>query len=279
MSIIFREYKPAPALSPYIQFFWTGTFNVNSGTNLLSQKTIPNGYVELIIHLNEFHCELLQGTGYAPSPKYLMVGLFTKPYDVHFRKEVKVFGIRFKPEGIYHIFGMPASEMREDFADAESITGKTFREYSSRLTEAKTVFEMISLSEKFISGNISRNRINLYYLNNAVEIIRKHKGMLSINELAGKVYIGARQLEREFKQKIGISPKRYMRIVRLNEVNRMINSGRRINLSEVSFTAGYSDQAHFIRDFKYFTGETPNVLISKKDEYIINPGPDYPPSG
>ncbi len=54
-----------------------------------------------------------------------------------------------------------------------------------------------------------------------------------------------------------------MRIARLNEVNRMINSRQRLNLTEISFAAGYSDQAHFIRDFKHFTGESPNVLINK----------------
>ena len=270
MSIIIKEFKPSLPLRPYVELFWLGNFNVNS-TNYLSQKVIPNGYVELIIHLTDFHCELLQNSGYSSSPNYLMIGLFTQPYDVHFKKHVKVFGIRFKPEAIYHIFGIPTSELNAYFADAECFAGKNFREFSLRIIDSKSVTEMISLSEKYLLKNINGSKLNLYYLNKAVEIIRKRNGILSMDELAGKVYISSRQIEREFKQKIGISPKNYMRIARLNEVNRMINNRQRLNLTEISFAAGYSDQAHFIRDFKHFTGESPKVLISKKEEFIINP--------
>ena len=201
----------------------------------------------------------------------MMIGLFTQPYNVHFKKRVKVFGIRFKPEAIYHIFGIPASELSAYFADAECVAGKSFHEFTLRIMDSKSELEMISISEKYLLKNISESKLNLYYLNKSVEIIRKHKGILSMDELAGKVYISTRQIEREFKQKIGISPKSYMRIARLNEVNRMINSRQRLNLTEISFAAGYSDQAHFIRDFKHFTGESPNVLINKREEFIINP--------
>lgn len=270
MSVIIKEYKPSTSLQPYVEFYWSGNLNIESA-GLLSQRVVPNGYIELIIHLSDFHCELLQGQGFSPSPDYTLIGLFTKPYDVHFKKHVKVFGIRFKPEGIYHIFGVPASEVHENFADIESITGKQFRDFSSKLREAGSVKKMIYLSEHYLTDNAQKSKINLYYLNRASEIIRHYKGMISIEELASKVYISTRQLEREFRQKIGISPKSYMRISRLNEVNRKIISGQRIDLTNLAHHCGYSDQAHFIRDFKHFTGESPKVFINQMDKFIVNP--------
>jgi AraC-like DNA-binding protein len=270
MNIDVKEYKPIPALAPYVELFWRGDFNINSSA-MFRQRVIPYGYIELIIHLSDYHCELLQGSCHAPSPPFTLIGLFTMHYDVHFRKHVKVFGIRFKPEGIHHIFGIPASEVHQDFADMESIAGRQFRDLCFKLKESGSVLQMISLTEEYLLKNISSNRINLYYLNRAAEIIRKKKGNISITQLAAEVYISTRQLEREFRQKIGISPKYYMMIARLNEVNRLIQQGSRVDLTDLSYSAGYSDQAHFIRDFRRFTGESPRVFLSKREHFIINP--------
>ncbi len=270
MSSIIKEYKPSAQLSPFVELFWTGDFNVNA-KDLFSQRVIPYGYVELIIHLSDEHCELLYGTSHLPSPDYTIIGLFTKPYDVHFRKRVKVFAIRFKPEGMYYAFGTPASEVQQKYEDMECIAGKNFRSLTTRLKESETTLKRIQLTEQYLIKNINNSKLNLYYLNRAADIIRNSKGMLSLNELAGKVYISSRQLEREFKQKLGISPKQYMRIARLNEVNRRITSGKRIDLTDLSHSIGYSDQSHFIKDFKNITGESPKVFINKKEEFIINP--------
>jgi AraC-like DNA-binding protein len=270
MSVEIKEYKPIAELSPYIELFWTGSFNKNS-SELLSQRVVPYGYVELIIHLTDAHCELLQGAEHSPSPDYTLIGLFSKHYDVHFRRYVRVFGIRIKPEGVYNIFGTPASEVHQNYFDVESIAGKSFSEFCSAVRDSITTAKMISSAEQYILKNISSGRINLYYLNRAAEIIRRRNGVITINDLASKVYISTRQLEREFKEKLGISPKSYMRIARLNEVNRRIINGERVDLTELSYSAGYSDQAHFIRDFKQFTGESPRVFITRKDRFIVNP--------
>ena len=265
-----KEYNPSSRLGSYVELFWFGQFNLNQ-TPLLSQRVVPNGYVELIIHLTDSHCELLQGRAFEKSPDYILIGLFTQPYDVHFRKRVRVFGIRFKPEGVYPLFGMPASEIHAAFADMESFTGRNFREYSSRIRESNSIREMIGISEKYLLDNVNRSKLNLYYLNRAAEIIRRKKGSISMEELAANAYISTRQLEREFRQKIGISPKNYMRIARLNHVNRIITTGRRLLLTDVSYACGYADQAHFIRDFKHFTGESPKNFIRDRNRYIVNP--------
>lgn len=270
MNVDIKEYKPSAHLSPYIELYWSGNFNFNSD-EILTQRVIPYGYIELIIHLNESHCELLQGSDYSPSPAYTLIGLFTKPYNVQFRANVKVFGIRFKPEGIYHTFGLPASAIDHNFIDIEGVAGNLFKEFCLKLHESESIFQMISITENYLLKKIHDKRVDLYYLETAAEFIRKSNGRISVDELAGKVFISTRQLEREFKKKLGLSPKSYIRISRLNDVNRKIQNGERIDLTELSFSAGYADQAHFIRDFKQFTGESPKVFLSKKDQFIVNP--------
>lgn len=270
MSIDIREYRPSPDLAPYIEYFWGGSFNTDS-VKLFSQRVVPNGYVELIVHLSDLHCELLDSSTFHSSPDFLLIGLYSLPYKVNFKGTVDVFGVRFKPEGFYQLFGIPASEFIEDYTDLESLSMHKFRDHCQTLREATEIKEQISLTEQFFRKNLSGSKINLYYLNKAADLIRKSDGLITVEELSSRIFISKRQLEREFKQKIGISPKSYMRLARLNKVNRIIKEGKRVELSDLAYICGYSDQAHFIRDFKRFTGEAPKVFINDLDEFIVNP--------
>ncbi|NQY35322.1 MAG: AraC family transcriptional regulator [Alteromonadaceae bacterium] len=66
-----------------------------------------------------------------------------------------------------------------------------------------------------------------------------------------------RQLERYFKQAIGLPPKLYCRIIRFAYIFKLISTNNS-NWSEISTQAGFYDQSHFIKNFKEFTGEEPS---------------------
>lgn len=270
MSVTIKEYLPSPPLRPFVELFWEGRFNTENA-NLLAQKVLPNGYLEAIIHLSALHCELPEGAAFHPSSDYTLIGLFSQPYEVRFKGQVHVFGIRFKPEGLLPVLGITAAEARSGFMDMESFAGHGFREFCSRLRTAARSSERIALSEAFLRKKLEKNNAELYYLNRAAEMIRRKKGLISMDELAAKAYISPRQLEREFKQKIGLTPKRYMRLARLNEVNRLLARYKHLELTAVAYESGYADQAHFIRDFKHFTGEKPTVFIREREQFIVNP--------
>lgn len=271
MDVQLKEYEPVDLLKPYVEFFWEGEFN-RHGVKKLQQLVIPNGYVEMIIHISDLHCDLLRGDTWGQSPDYTLIGLYTKPYEVHFRDLVNVFGIRFKPEGFYNVFGVPAAEFSEKFENMEDLAGAAFREYCGKLRESPTASGKLIISEEFLLQNLEKKRLNMDYVNHAAEIIRKANGFLRIEDLAGQVYISIRQLEREFKRKVGISPKRYMRISRLNAVQRQLEQHRKLDFTEITYACGYADQAHFIKDFRSFTGEKPTFFMKDRHLYIVNPG-------
>ncbi|MFC4872065.1 AraC family transcriptional regulator [Negadavirga shengliensis] len=269
MNVEITEYPCIEDLKPYVQTYWYGEFNIN-GDRLLEQQVIPNGFVELIFHLNSNHCSLLQGNTWLKSPDYTLIGLFTKPYEVRFDKTVPTFGIRFKPEGIYNLFGIPAAEFSADYIDMNCVLDAGFRSFSEKLREKTAVSEMTELAGAYLLTNLHSNNINYYYLNRAAEFIRKTDGMIRMDELINNVYISHRQLEREFKEKIGVSPKQYIRIARLNAVNRLLSSPSRHDLTSVSYDTGFSDQAHLIRDFKQFVGLPPSHFIRKRGDFLVN---------
>ena len=146
-----------------------------------------------------------------------------------------------------------------------------FRDYSNRIREEKSVDSMIRRTEIYLLKSLHDNKIDMSYINMAAQLIRNTKG-IKIDDLSNRVFISKRQLEREFKSKIGISPKHYLRITRLNEVLRFLSNNQSMDLTSVAYHCGYFDQAHFIHDFKRITGKKPTIFIRERGLVIANPG-------
>ena len=269
MSVEIAEYKPRQPLDSFVEFYWTGEFNTTYEPRL-SQLVVPNGYVELIIHLSDQHCDLQTGSNWGQSPNYTIIGLYTRPYEVQFRSHVRTFGIRFKPEGVYNLFGVPASIFSERFEDMELVLGSHFRDYCSRLRETGNIHQKLNLTRQYLLNQLQNHYPEKTYLNRAADLIRVENFTSKVDELSGKVYISRRQLEREFKEKIGLSPKQYIRIARLNAINRYLQSGREINLGSLSLEAGFADQAHLCREFKTFAGLPPAKFMESAERFIVN---------
>ncbi|RIA09329.1 AraC family transcriptional regulator [Flavobacteriaceae bacterium MAR_2010_72] len=270
MITFIKEYQPCESLKPFVELYWEGSFNPN-GSGTMSMQMIPNGCIELIIHLNDWHCALNKDDVWAKTPDYMVLGLYTKPYEVQFKSLVKVFAIRFKPEGLYNVFGLPAGLIKDSFEDMELILGYKFRDFCHRIKETKCVRNMVEYTEHYLLHCLNGHNIDPNYVNLAADLIRKTKG-IRIEDLPDKVFISQRQLEREFKEKLGISPKHYLRITRINEVMRLLNNSHEIDLTSVAYYCGYFDQSHFINDFKSITGKNPSIFIKNRKEIIANPG-------
>lgn len=82
----------------------------------------------------------------------------------------------------------------------------------------------------------------------------------SINALADKACLSKRQYERVFRETVGMNPKEYARVVQFQKALWMMQRGES-NYAGIAAECGYSDQSHFIRNFKELSGYTPEALI------------------
>lgn len=267
MSIQVREVTPSAALQPYVENYWQAVFNPAS-SQVLSFKVVPRGVIELVLHLSDFHCDLEINEEWTQSPDHTLIGLWTEPYEVRFRKKVEVQGIRFKPDGFYALFGIPAAEFSRRSTDMEDVLGEAFCEYVGRLREALSAQERLRLTESFLLKMLQKNDGAAPYLHAAAELIRTQSENISVDQLSQKVFISPRQLEREFKTVIGISPKAYLRIARLHQAQQLLRQNRFANLAQLAYQCGYYDQSHFIRDFKKILGVVPTSFLEQQAHFI-----------
>lgn len=261
MSVKIKQYAPADSLKPYIEYYWEGTF-VGSPSAAFHHQVIPTGYIDFILHFSDARCEVKTGSDWQGSSRFYLSGFWTTPFWVQFWDTVVTFNIRFKPEALFILLNLPASELLNRPNNLEEVFGSHFNTFFLQLEAVKTVEEKIQLADQFFLKKLSGSKKNNSYLQLASEIIRLQRCEISVERLSDEVCISSRQLEREFKNKLGISPKTYMRITRINMVQELVTNNPTLNQSQLAYLAGYSDQAHFIKDFKKLTGVLPSGLVS-----------------
>ncbi|REB76108.1 AraC family transcriptional regulator [Cutibacterium acnes] len=87
------------------------------------------------------------------------------------------------------------------------------------------------------------------------QIIATH-GTMRINELAQDVVLSRRQFGRKFTERIGVSPKAFSQIVQFQYALELANTTNK--LVDIAFEAGYTDQSHFIKEFRKHTASIPS---------------------
>lgn len=95
----------------------------------------------------------------------------------------------------------------------------------------------------------------------AISIIIEHKGQIAIKKVLDQLHITERTLERHFKAEIGLSPKQFAKIIQFQCSLSQLNQTNYDKLVEVGYDSGFTDQSHFIKSFKKYTGQTPSYYL------------------
>src|SRR6185437_1834612 len=127
-------------------------------------------------------------------------------------------------------------------------------ETEEKLAFAKTDKQRIHIVEHFLLSQLKDIQKDKLIIE-AVRLIYQSKGTIQINELNKKLFISQSPFEKRFRKLVGTSPKKFSSIVRFNSVLDNLNNTK--SLTDICYENNFFDQAHFIKNFKQFTGDTP----------------------
>ena len=157
---------------------------------------------------------------------------------------------------------MPVSEFADGQVPADILWGKRAVELEERICSASTLHERIRLVERFLLEQLRR------YAKEDTALLIRHvwdrRGQVAIGDMTREVGISERQLERRFLEGVGVEPKQFTRLARFLDSCRQIRK-HADSLTRIAHHCGYYDQSHFIRDFKRFSGLTPNEFRLRSD--------------
>jgi AraC-like DNA-binding protein len=261
MEFIYQEYQPSASLTAIVDCYWS--LHTTGSRHELSPKhrCLPLGMVELIIHQDDNCAHGMVGNQLRIFPQAMLVGIMKEPLCWQMRGDSTAFGVRLKPEGVIGLFRAPLADLCNDFVDAGTFLGKAHRPILQRVREAADDQARIALMEDFLHDQLARVSPEKNYFTEALKQIRS-KDAFTHSNLEKKLQVGERQLQRMFKDNLGLSPKSYFRLMRFRHAVASVRGRREIDWLDLTHTLGYSDQSHFIRDFKAFAGVTPSALCA-----------------
>lgn len=265
------EIKPGKFLSQYIQCYWIleGKSEQIYGN---AERVLPDGCIELIINFKEPFKQITANNNFEIQPQAFVVGQIKNYKLLKPSSDFSMLGIRFKPTGAYNFFNFPLIELTSQTVDAEFIWGKAIKELNEKMLHSNT-FQKINLLERFLIKKIHVSKENNEDLQALLEFIKKRNSIFTVYKLSAKLELSKRQVERNFNKYIGLSPKAFLKIKRLQNVFKRLQQNNQIDWMTLSYISGYYDQSHFINDFKDFCGMNPSEYLSSNEQlvdYFIN---------
>lgn len=247
-------YAPGKALKPYVKAIAIQeaeegrTYKVFPGTGLVMGFQ-HKGRLSYLEGQNEIPLHRAGVTGLRDNYR-----LFRNPPGTG---TVLVF---FREAGAASFFRQPLHELfRESIGLDNFIPQSTLDILEERIGGAGNQAAKIAMVEDFLLS-LLRPKAPDPMVFSALSIIHGHKGSIRISELAQKLHMSQSPLEKRFRKAVGTSPKKFASVVRLQHAIQSYSSDK--TLTGLAYEAGFFDQAHFIKEFKGFTGETPESYFS-----------------
>lgn len=255
------EIPPSPHLAQYVKCYWT----LEQGTRMgspIAEPVVPDGCIEIVFNLAD-RFERLGGEGEIETqPATIVAGQMQKSVMIRPTGRVRLFGIRFQQAGAFPFFRFSLSELTDRIDALDLIWGTEGRELEERVNEAADLATRILIIENRLEQGLLTPVKTDVSLVRASQAILQSGGTDPVGHVASFAGMSERGLERAFRQKIGVSPKLFSRIIRFQNVLRSLEKNSGSPLIDTALETGYYDQAHMIKDFGQFAGKSPTAFLA-----------------
>ena len=183
--------------------------------------------------------------------------------EMTFNGSYSFLELTFRPTGLNDIFGIDMAEIRNHIIDARDLLDYNIQTFYDHLCETEDLREMGLLADAYLLQNlVKKGQVNTNKnVLKIVESVLNSQGRYNLDLLTSQSNMSHRNLERLFIQKVGVSPKHLICILRFNLALNLKRQNPTLNWTSIAAECGYFDQMHMIREFKSLSGNTPSELI------------------
>ena len=253
------ETSPRDILKPYIRCFWTNKSSLSNINNFNIDKEVyvtPDTCMDIIFTC-DYGSNSIECSFFGINDNTCLV---PNNYD-----NKAIFGIRFFAWSAILFSNESLKDAGNNICDAENYFLGFVRIMKKYLQSEMDYFKRVSFAENLLISYLDNTKINNNLLN-SIDFIIKNKGNVQIKDLCNNTYISPRQLQRIFKENIGISPKKISDLIRYQFIwNSIVNN--RFNIMNLVSEYGFTDQAHLLNTFKKYHSMTPKqaLIYANKD--------------
>lgn len=269
--MILRTHKPAFPLNNFIENL---VFFDGPGTTHNLDRFLPDGNTEIIIDLTEkpqhiYDNETLQEIQTCRDA--WVSGIRTRPITIPSGKGSRMLIVAFKNGKAFPFYPFPMSELTDTVTGADLIFGREFSHLREQLLSARSINRMFELVKAFLlhqAGDALCEDVFARCIDYALFKIVNRPDLRCLHQLSDEIGYSQKHFIQLFREQVGVTPKPYLRIMRFQKAVRAIENSQFVRWSPIALECGYYDQAHFIHEFKLFSGFTPNEYVKRKTSLL-----------
>jgi AraC-like DNA-binding protein len=270
--MLYRLYSPPPPLGHFVELLW-----LYEGFRPAHprERLLPTGSLEIVIHLREDRI-LTYGRCNLMRPFTLSGAVVCGPHSEFFvidtASQDGVMGVHFRPGGAYPFLKLPNGELHNQHVDLSALWGRQAAgELRERLLAAAAPEAKLRVLERALleraRGAFERHPAVAYALGE----FQAAPGGRTVRDVKERTGLSARRFIDLFEKEVGLTPKLFCRVQRFQGVLQQIQSGpsgNRVDWADLALTCGYYDQAHFIHDFRAFSGINPSTYLAAHTPHL-----------
>lgn len=271
------RYKPPAPLDRFVEVIWVMEAPAAPHAK---ERLLPDGSVELVFDLGSGRFPIFTNENLARREFFrgsVVCGPHSQPFGIDTSNGTNVAGVHFRAGGAYPFLKLPFGELHNMHVGLDTFWGRaaTVR-VRDCLLEASHPRDKAKILERALlavaAGQLQRHPAVAFALNefHAMPEVKK------IATVTAEIGISSRHFIDVFRSEVGLTPKLFCRVRRFQRVLREISTGTRIHWPSVALDAGYFDQAHFIHDFRAFSGINPSAYLSDYQGHVNHVPVDHP---
>lgn len=221
--------------------------------------------MELVIDLHEDKIplfDLCSQTQCGSTKGARICGVYSEGFIIAKDQNCAVMGVHFKPGGSAAFFAISGRELHNQIISLEELWQGSATELRDRLLEKPTTRTRFLTLERFLlrmMQPLDRHPVVDFALQEFERLPTS-----PVSTLTSQIGLSTRHFKQLFRDRVGLTPKLYCRVRRLQRVLRLIEGKKQIDWVDIAFTCGYFDQAHLIHDFRTFANCTPTAYLAKR---------------
>ncbi len=266
--MIFRTHIPRFPLDQFIEvlIYFEGIEHAHS-----VDRFLPNGDTEILIDFNDTPQFIYDNESLKQIQACHNVwasGVRTEPITIPSGTNSTMIVISFKKGKAYPFFPFPMDEISDCVVDVDLVWGSDFADLREKVLETKDIDLRFGIVEEFLLRTFQSKFVANPCVAFAVNEIVRQPDQINIGRMNQKIGYSQKHFISMFKKQVGITPKAYLKIMRFQKAISEIEHAGDIDWAILSNDCGFYDQAHFINDFKVFSGFTPEEYTKRKNNYL-----------
>jgi AraC-like DNA-binding protein len=251
----YAEHCPPDAWRGLVRCLWT--LEGDGGAGAPPQRVLPDGRLEVVVHLRDPFRRIAPDGHAVPARSAVVAGQLTRAMHLEPTGSVHCVGLRLEPAGARALLRVPLGELRDRIVPLADVLGDDGRRLAEALGDARGSDEVVAAAWRWVAARF-RGRPRASACDAAIARWRADGGAAPVADVASSVGLSRRQVERRFLAEVGVPPKRFARIVRLQRAAQRLRADPEASLARLALEVGCADQAHLSREFVEIAGIPPS---------------------